>query len=504
MTGRLRGAYAARPVLFAALVAAILVLTPGTAHAILPALLIAGAVAGGLFVANDLVCWFVYDCGTGTASLAVAKDCYFCVIPITLACQGGGFSRAIFLMFAPMALSVARFLFLCFLAMQVGKIFVFPKDGGENLKEIVKQAGFFTLAISIMTASSAGGGNPWLFDWGFDLMQRLTLAVSMKAIDYMAMQGIGQVVRATVPNFAGGCPGFVAGGATGAVSAGLAFATDVAQMYADLWAHVELGVYPIIAIAMQRLTPDHFTAAGAVSGIILAAPYVFVMGVFGAFMVQTMFYFVAIAAAMPFLISGIMFQTTRGWLLSAFRFLVGGCMTIFFCAVAMGFTLSLIVINVAITMKDVGAGQVGVVEGLNKSPLGYAARGIIDALTGNFSSGSVSGQSAPVAANVVSLTLSSMDNSAYWQLFLTGFISIMLHLAAPRIASNISGANDSATTAAAVTGAGQLAASKLLGAPMRGGAMAVGGAGQVAGGILGWTQQRAADLLAGFRGAGKP
>lgn len=500
-------AFRARPAVFAAALAALVVLVPANAYALafVPIMIGAGVITGGLMVANDIACWWFVECGTGTAVVAMQKNCYFCGIIVTLACQGGGYSRAIFLMFAPTALALARFCFLVFLAMQVGKLFVFPKDGGENLKEIVKQAFFFTLAISTLTASIAGGENPWLFDWVFDMMQRLTLAVSMKAINYMAMQGIGQIIQASVPNFGGGCPGFMQGSTSGSVAAALPYSTQVAQQYADLWAHVELGVYPIIAIAMQRLTPDHFTAAGALAGIMLAAPYVFVLCVFGAFLVQTMFYFVAITSAAPFLIAGLMFQTSRGWLLSGVRFLLGGCMTIFFCAIAMGFTLSLIVINMGISMQNVGSGDIGVVKGLSKSPFGEAASGIVAAWKFLTGSGSTSAPDlGSTAANVVTLSISSVDNAAYWQLFLVGYISIMLHLAAPRIASNISGANDSATTAATVVGAGQLAASKTVGVGRFGGGAAIGAAGQMGGGLLGYAAQRAGDLLAAFRGAGKP
>jgi len=499
-----------RPVLFATFLACLLI-APGVAHAALPLLAVAGGaavIAGGLMIANDLLCWKFMDCGTGTATMALQHDCYFCGIFVTLACQGGGYSRALYLMFAPMALSLARFCFLLFLAYQVANLFVWPKDGGENLREIVKQGLIFTFVVSTMSASLAGGSNPWLFEWVFDMSQRLALAVSMKAINYMAMQGIGQLVSASVPNFSGGCPGLLGAQSSGAVAAALPYATEVAQQYANLWAHVELGIWPIIVIAMQRLLPDHFTASGAISGILLAAPYIFVMGIFGAFLVQTMFYFIAITSGIPFLLAGTMFQTSRGWLLSAVRFLLGGCATIFFCAIAMGFTLSLVVVNLSISMKSVGADQVGVVQGLGLSPVGIAAKGVMsvfDFLGQAWGSTPAAGTSqAPAATQVVSLELASIDKPAFWQLFLTGYISIMLHLAAPRIASNISGANDSATTAAAVTGIGQMAAARAVGLSSRGVGGAVGSTGTIAGGALGYVTNRAADLIAAFRGAGKP
>lgn len=465
------------------------------AHAVPPLLLalpgLIAVVVGGAGVANELFCW-VKECGVGTVQVPTQRDCLFCGIFVQLSCQGGSYSRLLYGLFAPTALSLARVLFLWFLALTLAKVFVWPKSGGEQWQELIKKCGLYFFVVALLTMGVAGGQNPWIFEWIFDLLQKLALATATKAIDFVAQQSFGRTITATVPNFGAGCAGIVAG--TGLNTGNLSQQTSVAQQYANLWAHVEFGIWPVISVVVLRLSPEHFTASGALSAIILAAPYVFVLGVFGAFMVQTMFYFIAVTAASPFLIAGMIFKTSQGWAISALRLLVGGAMTIFFSAIAMGFTLSILGVNVSVLRTSVGTGQVGAAQGLQKNMFGE----LFDLVTGPSSPASAA------ALETMSVTMSSITNPGYWLMFLTGFISIMLHLAAPRIASNISGSNDSATTAATVVGAGQLAAGKVLGISRLGVGQAITAGGQAAGGAAGWTANTAADLIGKFRGSGKP
>jgi hypothetical protein len=463
-----------------------------SAHALLPLIpVLIGVVLGGAVAANEAFC-FVKDCGTGVVQVPTQRNCLFCGIFVQLSCQGGSYSRLLYGLFAPTALSLARVLFLWFLALTLAKIFVWPKSGGEQWQELIKKCGLYFFVVALLTIGVAGGQNPWIFEWIFDLMQKLALATATMAIDFVAQQSLGRTITATVPNFGAGCAGIVAG--TGLNTGNLTQQTAVAQQYANLWAHVEFGIWPVISTVMLRLSPEHFTASGAVSAIILAAPYVFVLGVFGAFMVQTMFYFIAVTAASPFLIAGMVFKTSQGWAISALRLLVGGAMTIFFSAIAMGFTLSIVGVNVSILKASIGTAQVGAAQGLQKNLFGE----LFDLVTGP------STPASAAALETMSVTMSSITNSGYWVMFLTGFISIMLHLAALRIASNISGSNDSATTAATVVGVGQMAAGKVLGVSRLGVGHAITASGQAAGGAAAGLANSAASLIGKFRGSGKP
>ncbi|MBL0928900.1 MAG: hypothetical protein IBJ15_02065 [Alphaproteobacteria bacterium] len=482
------------------------------AHALIP-LLIFGAVGAGL-AANEIFCW-VTECGGGTATFSMQRECIFCGIFVQLSCQSSAYSRAIYVMFADMALALARFLFMVYLSITVMKMFVFPKEGHEHLVGIVSRCMIYFGVTALLFIGSTGTAQPLIFEWLFDLMQQLVLATAQMAISYISQETISRQLLASVPNFTGGCGSVMTGG-SGALANYVNAGTPVALAYANLWNHIEIGVWPIIAVVAKRLTPDHFTPSGAISAILLAAPYVFVLIVFGVFLVQVLFYFLAVGAASPFLIGGLMFRTSQGWAMSAFRLLVGGSMTIFFSALALGFTLSLI----AGALKNIGtavagdpgcaaAAATGVVSGLNKNLFGWLGDGIsnvYNSIPGTFGAAPASPQPCASGAPVTTVQVEThgIDTVDFWKMVLIGWISVMLHLAAPRIASNVSGANDSANTAGALTSMGGLGVAKMLGGARLGTAGAISSAGGAAGGLAAWTQNRAAQFIGLFSGRGTP
>jgi len=481
------------------------------AHALIP-LLFFGVIGAGL-AANEIFCW-VQECGGGTATFSMQRECIFCGIFVQLSCQSSAYSRAIYVMFAEMALALARFLFMVYLAITVMKMFVFPKEGHEHLVGIVSRCMIYFGVTALLFVGSTGTTQPVIFEWLFDLMQQLVLAVAQMAISYISEETVSRQLVASVPNFTGGCGGVMKGG-TGALSSYVDSGTPVALAYANLWNHIEIGVWPIIAVVAKRLTPDHFTPSGAISAILLAAPYVFVLIVFAVFLVQVLFYFLAVGAAAPFLIGGLMFRTSQGWAMSAFRLLVGGSMTIFFSALALGFTLSLIagaLQNITVAVAGDGncaaAAATGVVSGLNKNLFGWLGEGIsgvYNSIPGTFGAAPTP-QPCASGAPVTTVQIEShgIDTANFWKMVLIGWISVMLHLAAPRIASNVSGANDSANTAGALTSMGGLATAKMLGGARLGTAGAISSAGGVAGGLAAWTQNRASQMVGWFAGRGTP
>ena len=177
-----------------------------------------------------------------------------------------------------------------------------------------------------------------------------------------------------------------------------------------------------------------------IGGLILCLPYVFIWGIFLAYTLEGIFKLLAVTALAPIFIVCTAFPSTRAFTYAAGRIILNGGLTVVFAGVAMGFTLSVLKHYIATIPMNEG--------------------------------GMVAGAAAWVF---------SKD---YWHLFLIGFISILFHLKASTIASNISGSSDGPGAAGAVVGAAMMAAgvSKTIG--MRGGAKVAKFAGQKADSVL--------------------
>lgn len=151
----------------------------------------------------------------------------------------------------------------------------------------------------------------------------------------------------------------------------------------------------------------------AFGGWFLVIPFVFVWGLFLAYVLEMVFKLLMITAVSPLLIMCMAFPSLRGFPVSGLRVIANGCFTLIFASVAMGFTLA--AVNQAVSSLPMSGGAF-----------------TVDASAFVFS-------------------------SDYWTLFILGFISILFHLKASTVASNISGSQDGPGAAAVVTGAGMAA-----------------------------------------------
>ena len=202
-----------------------------------------------------------------------------------------------------------------------------------------------------------------------------------------------------------------------------------------------------------------------IMGGLLMIPYAFVLGIFAAYIVEGIFKFLAVTALAPIWVACAFLPRTRGFTEAAIRIYLSGGLTIVFAAVAMGFTM---------------------------------------AVTHTFT--------AELVVSVNKIQAQEFFLSwGYWAMLLLGFISVLLHLKAAMLASNISGANDGAGPAAATVAGGKLAVAAAVTMAVRasGGrglaaalapatrygipGAAVGGA-AAAGRVAGATSSRVADL----------
>lgn len=320
-----------------------------------------------------------------------------------LAERGRSYARAVSQKMSATATTLYGAFIMIALSIFFLRLFALPREASEAGVNLLKQMTWWSLGSFFLKNTDS------LFDWVFDLMQMTALQVGIFILN------VATADSSIMPN---GPPSIGAAG-TG---------SEIAQSYGQLWGTVEFVIYPIACSAFSG-TAGTSNIGQAFAYFILALPYMFVLGVFAAFLVQSMFYFTAIAAFSPILILGLAFEKTRGGVGSGFRIILTGTLTIGFAAIAMGFTAMIL----------------------------FEALGQLRSLR----SGGSFWDWIPVA-NWFYSAGKLIISPAYWSAFIIGFVSILLHLAAPRLAANISGATDSAASAAAVVGAGQLLASRAI------------------------------------------
>lgn len=227
---------------------------------------------------------------------------------------------------------------------------------------------------------------------------------------------------------------------------------SIVENYVSLWSQVEVATFPVVCLGFEKMTGNASAIFGGeiFAGLFLIMPYLFVMGVFCAFLVQTMFYYVGVESLMPLIVIGLIFGTTRGILGSAVKILITGALTVVLASIAMGLTSHIVQIYTP-----------GMVQKLIQS---------------------------------ASLSL-VWDLYEYWSLVFIGFMAVILHLLAPRIGANLGGAVDSAASAAAVVAAGQMLGTRALLAT-KGGLLGSGGRfGGLVGTPAAWAAGKGAGVL---------
>jgi hypothetical protein len=205
----------------------------------------------------------------------------------------------------------------------------------------------------------------------------------------------------------------------------------------DMLSAVEDQVFNVLIVAGKMIGESGFSHIGlAVYGLVMALPFLFVWGIFLAFIVEGIFKLLAITAVSPLLVAAAAFKPSRGFAVSGFRVVLGGALTVIFAAVAMGFTM-------------------------------HVLRDFIGKI--------------PVSGGGFSQDMSSWAGGKdYWGMILLGFVSVLFHLKAATLASNISGASDGPGAAAAAVTGGLAAVAAVKGAALRTAGTAARGAGKAA------------------------
>ncbi len=201
------------------------------------------------------------------------------------------------------------------------------------------------------------------------------------------------------------------------------------SVYGSMACTVEKGIFHVVQAAwhltygirgeevgLLQIGLSQFIGIIAAIGII--APFVFVAGIFAAYLVEALFKYYAISMLSPLLVGAWVFPFLRPFSVAALRVLLGASLTVIFAAFAMAFSIKMVgdygdklrlVVDCASTIRNPGE---------------LACRGVED-------------------------FYSYVFGAEYLALVIVGFVAILLHLKAASLASNISGAQDSAAAAGA-------------------------------------------------------
>lgn len=313
--------------------------------------------------------------------------------------------------------------------------------------------------------------------------------------------------------------------------------------YAVLAALIEHQMYGIIKLLGQiaygngeLLTPAALIRA--LMSIIGMLPFIFVLGIFAAFMAEAMFKYVAISTAAPILVALFPVKFFRPFSSAAIRILIGAFFTLVFAAGAMGFTMIAVdnfkegIATKLEAAQQAGTGSIrfrlwckdsapiwsGAWPDAGYEPFKLYGKNDVPPMTE---------AECQEAEQLSSIGAWIVFEPEFIMLIVIGFLSVLLHLSAKTLASNISGANDGPGPAAAVVMAAKTAAAGGAGVAFKYGGGTLFGQGGfgssvsdvmqgnrrvTAGGVQGFGQSLASHGLVGtaagfvnpFRGSATP
>jgi len=191
-----------------------------------------------------------------------------------------------------------------------------------------------------------------------------------------------------------------------------------------------------------------------VAGLILLLPYLFVIGVFFAFLVEALFKYISITIVSPLLVFSMIW--TRMFAVAGARVVLGAALTVVFASGAMSLTVEVVGTQGAVIKEKVDNSEkrkaifqdeydnIGCRVGTtNPNHPKYIPR----------SNPELSGYCKELNGKIQNSDSITVFQREYFMLVVIGFVSILLHLGSKALASQISGAQESSTGAASVTAA---------------------------------------------------
>jgi hypothetical protein len=363
-------------------------------------------------------------------------SCYTCGFFTDLNALKDSFTKQIFTAAQPSAKKLLSSGLILYFTWQGLGMVVSPSSANDRAKKMVSKG----IPLTVITFIFATGGIDFIYAWMITPGEQVVLR-------YAAL------IMSTADS----------------ASAASAKLTNDGASYAGLASLVEGQMLSFMKMIARAITQnvDGFSPGtafmNAIAGFVLLLPYMFVLSIWGAYMVEAMFKIVAVGIIAPLLTIAFVFDGTRPFSIAGLRILLGAGLTIIFASGAMGFSMSVVAAKGHIFEASM-ADEAGLSQAADDA---FQARSSACAAL-NFNQADCTAAqekyAAATAATKGKTNAFAIFSGDYFALFVIGFASVLLHLSAKTLASNISGANDGAGPAAAT-----VAGAKMV---LAGGAMA--------------------------------
>lgn len=261
-------------------------------------------------------------------------------------------------------------------------------------------------------------------------------------------------------------------------------AGPLASPFARLFGTMELSIMRVIYVGADIMTSRPMdigiaeipNISAVVIGLILLLPYIFVVGLFSAYIIESLFGFLAVICVAPILVVSLFWRNTRKFAMTGLNLMLAAGLTLVFAGIAMGFTLS-ITDQYLHEFACLIAGDVNAVA-CQALPPGQATANVYQQIA----DGGINGHHL-------------IYTPQYWTCLFIGFMSILLHIKAKTIATNFAGVQDGAGPAAAVVAATKLATLGAIGTTLAQGRNVAGGSFAGLGALAGGRGSRLGNIL---------
>jgi hypothetical protein len=342
-------------------------------------------------------------------------ECYSCLFFNDLVITKAQFVQAIFNATAAQTANVVILAVTIWIIMQGFQSVMQPESASTRAVNVVKHG---IMVMIVMLALRPGAGPPLVNQWILDPLEEMGLQYAMAVL----------VNSESAP----------------------AFPPNAGNAYAQFASVVEAQVFRVIKVPgllMEAKSGWRSIISGeiilaVIVCIMLILPYAFIFGLVGAFMLEAMFKYVAIGIVANILTPMAVFQPTRPLTIAGMRILVGAFFTMIFTGGALAFTMK----TVDFYSYKIHWQSCQTVKG----DAAAFAKMECNKLTPPAPRNGMSASDIPDSEKAGELSLLNMN---IFMMFIIGFASILLHLQAKALASNISGANDGAGPAAATLAA---------------------------------------------------
>lgn len=220
--------------------------------------------------------------------------------------------------------------------------------------------------------------------------------------------------------------------------------------YTELIWLAEEQIWRIIKLVITIFKKGGADIAHYVLSGTLLLPYLFVAGIFIAFMVECAFKFYSIGILAPVLTMLLPFRSTRAGAIAALRTLIGAGLTVIFASGAMALTVGIVDKYVGVVDKQLQSRE------QYEAACAKVANPAYDVQSDEMGEMWYHGGSVAALKCEKPYTHFTIYTKDFFIFYIVGFVSVLLHLGSKSLASNISGANDGVGPAAATVAAAKL------------------------------------------------